>query len=236
MKRILIAGGARPLIYGVFTTLIDPGDKVIFPVPSWNNNHYCHLLQAEPVLVETSVENHFMPTADELKPHVRGARMIALCSPLNPTGTVFRKKDLEDICDMILAENARRGSGTKKLYLMYDQMYWHLTYGDIRHYNPVSLKPAMREYTIYIDAISKVFAATGVRVGWAFGPSVIVDKMKAILSHIGAWAPMAGKGGGRSPGLPGNGCDRMPPAIPGRRSRHTNSTDKVVSAERFSPN
>jgi aspartate aminotransferase len=70
-------------------------------------------------------------------------------------------------------------------------MYWHLTYGTIQHYNPVSLRPAMREYTIFIDAISKVFAATGVRVGWSMGPATVISKMKAILTHIGAWAPMA---------------------------------------------
>src|SRR5690606_24128576 len=55
----------------------------------------------------------------------------------------------------------------------------------------VSLRPEMREYTIFIDAISKVFAATGVRVGWSLGPSTILNKMKAILTHVGAWAPMA---------------------------------------------
>jgi len=74
---------------------------------------------------------------------------------------------------------------------MYDQMYWHLTYGNIRHYDPVSVRPEMKPYAIYIDAISKVFAATGVRVGWALGPENILSKMKAILTHIGAWAPMA---------------------------------------------
>ena len=77
------------------------------------------------------------------------------------------------------------------MFVLYDQMYWHLTYGNIKHYNPVSLRPAMRDYTVFVDAISKVFAATGVRVGWSFGPAVIIDKMKAILGHIGAWAPMA---------------------------------------------
>jgi aspartate aminotransferase len=92
---------------------------------------------------------------------------------------------------MVLEENSRRGDNEKKLYVMYDQMYWQLTYGDIEHYNPVSLRPAMQPYTIFIDAISKCFAATGVRVGWAFGPQLIRDKMNAILSHLGAWAPMA---------------------------------------------
>jgi aspartate aminotransferase len=75
--------------------------------------------------------------------------------------------------------------------VMYDQMYWHLTYGDIQHHDPVSLRPEMKEYTIFIDAISKVFAATGVRVGWALGPSALIQKMKLILTHMGAWAPMA---------------------------------------------
>jgi len=75
--------------------------------------------------------------------------------------------------------------------VMYDQMYGHLTYGDIQHYNPVSLRSGMKDYTIFIDAISKVFAATGVRVGWSLGPAEVINKMKAILTHLGAWAPMA---------------------------------------------
>ncbi len=74
---------------------------------------------------------------------------------------------------------------------MFDQMYCQLTYGSIEHYNPVSLNPAMRPYTVFIDAVSKIFAATGVRVGWSMGPANILNKMKAILSHVGAWAPMA---------------------------------------------
>lgn len=74
---------------------------------------------------------------------------------------------------------------------MFDQMYWTLTYGDIQHSNPVTLRPEIRNYTIFVDGISKAFAATGVRVGWALGPAEIIGKMKALLSHIGAWAPMA---------------------------------------------
>nr|MBA4168304.1 aminotransferase class I/II-fold pyridoxal phosphate-dependent enzyme [Chitinophagaceae bacterium] len=116
--------------------------------------------------------------------------LLSLCSPQNPTGTTFSKEALASICDMVVKENASR-DGSKKLYLLYDQMYWNLTYGNIEHYNPVSLNPAMKEYTIFIDAISKAFAATGVRVGWAMGPLRAISKMKAILTHIGAWAPMA---------------------------------------------
>jgi aspartate aminotransferase len=74
---------------------------------------------------------------------------------------------------------------------MYDQIYWTLTYNDTKHYNPVSLRPKMREYTVFVDGISKAFAATGVRVGWSMGPEIIMSKMKAINSHVGSWAPMA---------------------------------------------
>ena len=190
-NEIFVASGGRPLIYAVFRAICDKGDKVIYAVPSWNNNHYTHFVGGQHVEVEAKLENNFMPAADDIRPYVKDATLIALCSPQNPTGTTFRKTELEAICDMILEENKRRGENEKKLYLMYDQMYWHLTYGDIKHYDPVNLRPAMREYTIYIDAISKVFASTGVRVGWSMGPSTVMSKMKAILTHVGAWAPMA---------------------------------------------
>lgn len=190
-NEILIGAGGRPLIYALYRAVVDKDDKVIYPVPSWNNNHYVHLLGGTHVPIQTTVENNFMPTADELRPHVAGASLLALCSPLNPTGTVFSKSELEKICDLVLEENNRRTEEEKKLYVMYDQMYWTLTYGDTVHYNPVSLRPEMKNYTIFIDGISKSFAATGVRVGWALGPEYILSKMKAINSHVGAWSPMA---------------------------------------------
>lgn len=186
---VLIAGGARPIIYAIYQTIVDPQDKVLFPVPSWNNNHYVHLTHGEQVFVETTPENNFMPTADELRPHIKGATLLALCSPLNPTGTVFQKEQLMEICQMVWEENQSRGADEKPLYLMYDQIYSLLTFGETQHFDPVSLMPELRPYTIFVDGISKCLAATGVRVGWAFGPAKIIEKMKSILGHVGAWAP-----------------------------------------------
>ena len=188
---VLIASGGRPLIYALYRAVCDKGDKVIYAVPSWNNNHYTHFVEGEHVVVEATAANNFMPTADDLAPHIQEAALISLCSPQNPTGTTFSRQGLAQICDLIVAENARRGADGKSLYLLYDQMYGHLTYGEIKHYDPVTLNPGMRPYTIYVDAVSKVFAATGVRVGWSLGPAPVLAKMKAILSHVGAWAPMA---------------------------------------------
>lgn len=189
-KDILVAGGSRPLIYATYLALIDPGDKVIYPAPSWNNNHYCHLSSANGIAVETTVENNFMPTAAQLKPHLKGATLLALCSPLNPTGTMFTQQQLEEICDIVIEENKSRKADEKPLYIMYDQIYSLLTFGKA-HVNPVSIRPELKDYVIYIDGISKCLAATGVRVGWAFGPEAIINKMKALLGHIGAWAPKA---------------------------------------------
>ncbi len=191
-EEILITGGARPLIFALYHTLLDPNDKVIFPVPSWNNNHYCHLSQAQQLLVETTAETNFMPSAALLAPYIKEATLLALCSPLNPTGTVFTREGLLEICDLVLAENKERtASGRKPLFIMYDQIYWTLTHGSTQHFDPVSLCPELRPYTVFIDGLSKAFAATGVRIGWAFGPRYIIDKMKSINSHIGAWAAKA---------------------------------------------
>ena len=191
ISEILIAAGGRPLIYAAYRAIVDKGEKVIYPVPSWNNNHYTHFTEGEHIKIEALQENNFMPTAEQIRPHIKGAALIALCSPLNPTGTVFKKQDLLDICNLIIEENEYRQEGEKKLYLLFDQIYWTLTFGDTEHFNPITLNPKMKDYTVFVDGISKAFAATGVRVGWSFGPKHLIAKMKAINSHVGAWAPMA---------------------------------------------
>lgn len=188
---ILIAAGGRPLIYALYRTIVDKGDKVIYPAPSWNNNHYVHFTDGDHIMLEADKENNFMLTAAQIAPHINGASLLSLCSPLNPTGTTFGKTELSAICDLVIEENKTRAEGEKKLYLMYDQIYWTLTFGDTVHHNPVTLNPAMKEFTIFVDGISKAFAATGVRVGWALGPKEVLAKMRAINSHLGAWAPMA---------------------------------------------
>ncbi|MFA6058971.1 MAG: aminotransferase class I/II-fold pyridoxal phosphate-dependent enzyme [Taibaiella sp.] len=188
---IQIASGGRPLIYSLFSTVVNPGDKVIYAVPSWNNNHYTNLNNGTACEITVTPENNFMPRAADIAPHIKGAALLCLCTPQNPTGTTLSKEELEKICDLVLEENKSRGADEKKLYVLFDQMYFTLTYGETKHYHPVALRPEMRDYTITVDGISKSFAATGVRVGWALGPVPVITKMKALLSHVGAWAPMA---------------------------------------------
>ncbi len=188
VDEILVSAGSRPLIYGVYKAIVDPGEKVIYPVPSWNNNHYAYLSSADAIEIPTTAEHNFLPTAEELQPHVENAVLLALCSPLNPTGTLFTREQLREICELVIAENKRRGPDEKPLYILYDQIYALLTFGP-EHFNPVMLYPELRDYTIMIDGTSKCFAATGVRVGWSFGPKHVISKMTELLGHVGAWAP-----------------------------------------------
>jgi aspartate aminotransferase len=86
---ILIASGARPAIYAVYRAVVNPGEKVVFGVPQWNNDYYCELIGAQAVSLDCDASTGFLPTAELLRPHVRDARMIELNSPLNPTCTAF---------------------------------------------------------------------------------------------------------------------------------------------------
>jgi aspartate aminotransferase len=189
---VLIAGGARPAIYGTYRAVVDPGETVAYPVPSWNNNHYCHMLGANKLEIECGPATRFLPTRDAVLECLPHARLVCLNSPLNPTGTAFEAGALRDICEAIVDENHRRErSGGRPLYLMYDHIYWMLTFEGVEHVTPPQLVPETARWTIFIDGISKSFAATGVRVGWAIGPIDVIRRMTSILGHVGAWAPRA---------------------------------------------
>ncbi len=191
-ESVLIAGGARPIIYATFASIVDAGDKVVYPIPSWNNNHYTYLMRGTPVEIEVGPETNFLPTAGMLRPHIGDARLLCICTPLNPAGTVMPREQVESIARMVAEENARRQSrGERPLFLMWDQVYWMLTFDGNRHFTPVQLVPEVEPYTIFVDGISKALAATGVRVGWAVGPPYVIARMRDIIGHVGAWAPRA---------------------------------------------
>lgn len=192
VNSVLIAGGARPMIAGTFMALVNPGDAVVYSVPSWNNNHYCTLTQAEKIEVTADRDTDFFPKISALAEHLHRARLLCVNTPLNPTGTVMSREELVDLSKAVVGENElRKKNGKKPLYMMFDQVYWMLTAEGTEHFNPVSLVPEIAPYTVFVDGVSKAFAATGVRVGWAVGPTDVIERMGAILTHIGAWAPRA---------------------------------------------
>jgi aspartate aminotransferase len=192
IESVLIAGGARPLVFAIYAAIVDPGDKVIYPTPSWNNNHYTYLAGGTPVELVVGPETNFLPTAEQIRPHIRDARLICINTPVNPTGTVMARDEVRAIAQLLVEENSRRTArGERPLFLMWDQIYWMLTFGDNRHYTPTQLVPESARWTIFVDGISKAFAATGLRVGWTIAPPHVTARMRDILGHVGAWAPRA---------------------------------------------
>lgn len=187
---ITIASGARPLLFAAYRCLVGPGDKVVFAAPSWNNNHYTQIVEANSVTLNVDADTGFFPSMDAFAPHLCDARLFFLNSPLNPTGTMIRREVLVELCDAIVTENERRRAANERpLFLLYDQIYWMLTLGDVEHVDPIGVDPRMIDYAIYVDGISKCFAATGMRVGWGVSPAPICAAMNKLLGHVGAWAP-----------------------------------------------
>ena len=192
LESILVAGGARPLLYAAYRSVLDPGDTVVYPVPSWNNNHYAWIAAAEAVEVPTRAADGFMPTADMIRPHLRDAQMVCLNTPLNPAGTVMDPDELRRLTLAVVEENERRErEGRRFLFLLVDQVYAGLTFGDARHVHPLQLVPEAAPWVLSLDAISKIFASTGLRVGWGFAPPAVTARFKDLIGHMGAWAPRA---------------------------------------------
>jgi len=192
LDSVIIAGGARPLIYATYRALVDPGEAVLFPVPSWNNNHYAYLAGARTVPLEVRREQRFHPTAEQVVAALPGARLVALTSPLNPTGTGIDPGVLTAICHAIVDENRRReGTGERPVFLMFDQVYWATTLDRRSPVTPPALVPEMAPWTVLIDAISKSLAATGLRVGLALAHPAVTARLSDLLGHVGAWAPKA---------------------------------------------
>tara|TARA_Y100001968_G_scaffold313368_1_gene337498 strand:- start:1443 stop:2762 length:1320 start_codon:yes stop_codon:yes gene_type:complete len=187
---VIMGSGARPPIFATVALVVEPGDKMLFGIPSWNNPYYVHLSGAQAIALATDAASNFLLTADQIAPQLEGVTLLCLNSPLNPCGTAYSAQQLGEICDLILTENRRRAAaGKRPVMVMYDQVYWMLCFGETQHHSPVSVRPEMAPYTIFVDAISKSFAATGLRVGWAVVPPALTPRFKALIGHMGAWAP-----------------------------------------------
>jgi aspartate aminotransferase len=192
VESVVVAGGARPLIYAAYRVLVDPGETVVFPVPSWNNNHYCHLSGARPLALSVSREHGFHPTPAQVAEVLPRARLVALCSPLNPAGTNMAPDSLAAIARLIVAENRRRAAaGERGVFLLFDQVYWGTSFEPGPPLTPPALVPEVAPHTVLVDAISKSLAATGLRVGWSLAHPDVTARMSDFLGHVGAWAPKA---------------------------------------------
>ena len=180
LKEIFITVGGSEAIDLALRAMIDEGDEVLIPQPSYVSYEPCAILaDAVPVIIELKEENDFRLTAQEVLEKVTDkTKLLVLPFPNNPTGAIMEKKDLEEIAKVVIE---------KDLYVISDEIYGELTYSG-KHVSIVSL-PGMKERTILINGFSKAYAMTGWRLGYACGPAKIMEQMIKIHQFAIMCAP-----------------------------------------------
>ncbi|HOJ41512.1 MAG TPA: pyridoxal phosphate-dependent aminotransferase [Candidatus Syntrophosphaera thermopropionivorans] len=177
-KQILVSPGAKAAILNVLIAVCDVQDQVLMPAPYWVSYPYQAILaNAEPVIIPTSEENNYKLTALALEEAIKThpcSKVLLLNSPNNPTGAVYTKKELEEIAEICLKY---------KILVISDEIYERLVYDDTEHISIASISPEMQEQTIVINGVSKAYAMTGWRLGYAAGPSNIISAAGRVQEH-----------------------------------------------------
>ena len=179
-NEVLVTVGGSEAIDIAMRAMINPGEEVLIPQPSYVSYEPCAILaDAKPVIINLKAENEFRLTARELRDTITDkTKLLVLPFPNNPTGAIMERKDLEEIAEVIIE---------KDIYVLSDEIYSELTYkGD--HVSIASL-PGMQERTILINGFSKAYAMTGWRLGYACGPSEIIKQMTKIHQFAIMCAP-----------------------------------------------
>ncbi|WP_457679757.1 pyridoxal phosphate-dependent aminotransferase [Thermovibrio sp.] len=175
-EQVVITDGAKQALFNLMLSVIDEGDEVIIPAPYWvTYPEQVKFAGGKPVFVETKEIKGFALTLEELKPAITSkTKMVVICTPHNPTGSVIPKEELYKIGEFC----AERG-----ILIASDECYEYLTYDGFKHTSIASLSPEIKEITITVNALSKAFSMTGWRVGYAAGPKEIIDAMIKINSQ-----------------------------------------------------
>lgn len=179
-KEVVITVGGSEAIDICLRAMVNPGDEVIIPQPSFVSYEPCAILAgAKPVIIDLKAENEFRLTAQELEEAITDkTKVLILPFPNNPTGAIMEKKDLEAIAQVIIKHD---------IFVMSDEIYSELTYKE-KHVSIVSL-PGMQERTVLINGFSKAYAMTGWRLGYACGPHAIIEQMTKIHQFAIMCAP-----------------------------------------------
>ena len=166
VNEILVSNGAKQSVCNTVMALVNPGEEVIIPAPYWVSYPQMVLLAGgTPVIVNATFEQNFKMKPEQLEAAITPkTRMIILCSPSNPTGSVYNKDELRALANIILKHN--------DLYVLADEIYEHINY--VGHHESIAQFPGMKERTIIVNGVSKAYAMTGWRIGYIAAPEWIV--------------------------------------------------------------
>lgn len=175
-NQVIVSSGAKHSLSNSFAAILNPGDEVIVPVPYWvSYTEIIKLNDGVPVLVPTKKENNFKMTKQELMSAVTSkTKAILLNTPNNPTGSIYTEKELIDIVEIAVENN---------IYVVSDEIYEKLTYDGKKHISIAQLGDEIKELSIVINGMSKAYAMTGWRLGYACGNEKIIKAMSSVQSH-----------------------------------------------------
>ena len=176
-EQILVSCGAKQSIYNLTQAVLNDGDEVIIPAPYWvSYPAMVALAGGKSVIVNTTIENRFLLTAEELEKAITPkTRLLILNSPSNPTGMAYQKADLEKLAAVLLKH--------PNVMIITDDMYEHILWGIKPYVNILNVCPELADRTIVCNGVSKSYAMTGWRIGYAAGPVAIIKAMTKIQSH-----------------------------------------------------
>lgn len=196
-SEVIVGTGGKQGVCNTILALVNPGDEVIIPAPYWvSYPQMVKLAGGEPVIVSAGIEQDFKVTADQLKAAITSkTKLIILCSPSNPTGSVYTKEELEALAKIVLEHN--------DLLVLSDEIYEHINY--IGCHASIAACEGMKERTIICNGVSKAYAMTGWRLGWVAAPEWIIKGLNKLqgqytsgtssVSQIAALAAYEGEQG-----------------------------------------
>ena len=176
-SEITVGTGGKQVLYNAFMATLDPGDEVIIPAPYWVSYPDMALLaEGEPVIVACPQNNHFKLQAEDLEAAITDrTKWLILNSPSNPTGSAYSHEDMKAITDVLLRH--------EQVWVLTDDMYEHLVYDDFSFVTPAQVEPALKSRTLTVNGVSKAYAMTGWRIGFAGGPAELIKAMAKVQSQ-----------------------------------------------------
>ena len=214
---VIVGTGGKQILYNAFAATLNPGDEVIIPAPYWVSYPDMVLLNSgEPVFVETSLESNFKLTADALERAITPkTKWFIFNSPSNPSGAAYSHDELKALTDVLMRH--------PHVWVLTDDMYEHLCYGDFEFVTPVQVEPGLYDRTLTMNGVSKAYAMTGWRIGYAAGPAALIKAMTMVQGQqtsgacsIAQWASV-------------EALDGTQEFIPERRKAFEERRDLVVS-------
>jgi aspartate aminotransferase len=176
-KQIVVSNGSKQCIYNLAQALLNPGDEVIIPAPYWvSYPDIIYLAEAKPVIIATTIEQQFKITPEQLEAAITPrTRLVILNSPSNPTGMVYSVHELKQLADVLLRH--------PQVIIASDDIYEHILWSSEPFANIINACPALYERTVILNGVSKAYAMTGWRIGYAAGPPALITAMTNVQSQ-----------------------------------------------------